>query len=411
MSRFLRLFSRLQQLAFAALVALYPLLSVNGQTLPENGKGKAVADPATRSDLKSEMELPDASPPLSPVVPNDKTLLNYSERTLSERNIDSIKAEMEAARDELVKTKQMIDEVMKEQKQLAKGRELPPLEGGVINSFPLKNVPASDVVETIDSLFGSQGLRVAVDKRTNSLIIYGTPVLVNAVDALLTKIEERADLAKPAVSTVTSSAPTNRTLMLRVFWLADGVQGLDGPEGYLPSTVIGSLAKLGIASPRLVTQTVTSISVEENAGAARFSTQVPAALFDQPMQMVLSGDLSATADNRSLVDVQLTIQGDGDFCSVKGSLAAPIGHFMVLGTANSVIADNSAGEMGGGGMAMGRGMEGAEGMGRSMPMGRGMEGGGGTGVMEMPAAAPKFNSTRFAFVVQVVEAESFAPEE
>lgn len=172
--------------------------------------------------------------------------------------------------------------------------------------------------------------------------------------------------------------------MLRVFWLADGVEGFDNPDDYLPFPAVQSLGKLGITHPRLVTQTVTSISVEENAGAVQFSTQVPAVLFEQPMRMILNGDLSATADNRSLVDMHLTIENGGSVCEVSGSLAAPIGHFMVLGTANSVIADHSAGEIGGGG--------------------GGIEGGMGMG---MAAPVAKYNASRFAFVVQVIEAESF----
>ena len=60
-------------------------------------------------------------------------------------------------------------------------------------------------------------------------------------------------------------------------------------------------------------------------------------------------------------------------------------------------------------------------MGMGMPMGRGGEmgmggagfggrGGGGGGMMMGGMPAAKYNASRFAFVVQVIEAESFEPE-
>ena len=186
--------------------------------------------------------------------------------------------------------------------------------------------------------------------------------------------------------------------MLRVFWLADGVDGFDNPDDYLPFPAVQSLGKLGITHPRLVTQTVTSISVEENAEAVPFSTQVPAVLFEQPMRMILNGDLSATADNRSLVDMHLTIEKGGSVCEMSGSLAG----------ADRALHGARHGELGDSGATSDRphGCGGGQGWDADGLRGAWRRDGCGGGAMrELPAA--KYNASRFAFVVQVIEAESF----
>ncbi|BBO35411.1 secretin N-terminal domain-containing protein [Lacipirellula parvula] len=311
--------------------------------------------------------------------------------------IGSIRKELDDTKAELAKTKQLIGEVIHEYKQSSATPDLPPLPDAEVRVFQMKNTSADAAADKIKLLIGTQPIRIAIDEASNGLIVFGKAEALPQVEQLVIKLDDLAiagqgGFSAPPATAGAAATPVapRRTLMLRVFWLADGVEGFDSPEDYLPFPAVQSLGKLGITHPRLVTQTFTSISVQENAEAVQFSTQVPAVLFDQPMRMLLSGDLSATADNRSLVDMHLAIESNGPVCEMNGSLAAPIGHFMVLGTANSVIGGSVVAEMGGGGMGMGRGREGG---------------------MGMSAPAAKLNSTRFAFVVQVVEAESFAPEE
>ncbi len=76
---------------------------------------------------------------------------------------------------------------------------------------------------------------------------------------------------------------------------------------------------------------------------------------------------------------------------------------MVLGTANSVIPEHDAAGGGGSGVPMGRG---------GTEMGRGGEMGMKAAGNSTRRAPAKYNTSRFAFVVQVaIEGESFAPEE
>ena len=379
------------------------------------------ADAQNQATPPTKEERPDAGP-----NPFDQTSRRRSQASVrgpggeiprtdaastEQASIHSIKAEMEAARDELVKTKQMIDEVMKEQKLLAKERELPPLKDAEIKFFSLKFVKAAQAADTIGTLLGREPVRIAIDDRTNSLIVVGKAESLTIIEALLSRLdnEAQAESAPKAAAATLPVSSERQTLLLRVFWLANGVDNLDSADGYLPPPVINSLAKLGLADARLVTQTVNSLSVEEGGSPVEFSTNVPAMLFEQPVTLVSSGTMGATSDGRAEVDMQLSVGGAGVNCELKGSLATPMGHFMVLGTANSVIpeyqaVDPAAAEGGMGGMPMGRGGEMGRGMGR-----RGEGGGFGMAMGGMPAA--KYNASRFAFVVQVIEAESFEPGE
>lgn len=345
--------------------------------------------------------------------------------------IGSLKTELDATRAELAKTKEIVGEVIKEYKQIAESRELPPLKDAEVRVFQLKNTKAAAAAQKVELLFGSQPLRIAVDEASNGLIVFGKAEAIPQVEQLIIKLDELAATGTAEYvdvlvdrNVVTEPTAARRTLLLRVFWLANGVEGLDGADAYLPPDVIKSLGKLGLADPRLVTQTVNSLSVEEGGSSMEFSTNVPAILFEQPVTLTCAGTMGATTDNRADVYMQLTVGGIGVNCDLKGSLATPLGHFMVLGTANSVIPEYASqdkvrneirikmqeatqrraeeeSEMGRGG---GYGGRGGEMGGRGMEM----EGGFGMAMGGMPAA--KYNASRFAFVVQVIEAESFEPE-
>jgi hypothetical protein len=257
--------------------------------------------------------------------------------------------------------------------------------------------------------------------------------------------------------------------MLRTFWLADGLPQGEGedPAKFLPKSVLAAMDQLGLIEPRLVCQTVNSLSRDANPERiVEFNTNVPALVFDQPAQMSCSGKVLPVRDGRAELEVSIQVSGPMINANLGGSLATPLGHYMVLGTANSVSGDAMA-MQGVAGMGMGMGMDGGYGgygtgyggrggygggYGRGEG-GRGEYGRGGYGREADPRAAqeelerrmreeqqreaseespqhgrgegdskgnpfaadagpvqPKFNTSHFAFVVQVIEAESFAEE-
>jgi len=306
-------------------------------------------------------------------------------------------------------------------------QNLPPIEGDV-KIFRLAHVPAPDAAKQILSLIGAQAVRVAIDDRTNSLIVFGKPEHVKPVEAILmqldsqaTATEERLALAKP------DDTARSRSLMVRVFWLADGLSPDEGqtPEKFLPKSVLDAVARLGLENPLLVTQTVNAILGQEKD--VPFESTVPGVLFGQPAHLHLSGSVKLAARDLTTLDLKAHVDG-GVRCELVGSMVMPLEHFMVLGTANALAGNQNLGGRRGRGrsgmMGMGRGGMGEGGYGGGFGMEMGGEGdglpvaaaGGEMGMADAEAMAaagsapaPQFSAARFAFVVQVIEAESFEP--
>jgi hypothetical protein len=317
-------------------------------------------------------------------------------------------------------------------KQLAEQRRspLPPLPNGTMKIYHLNSAPARDAAQTVESLIGSQALRLAVDERSNTLIAYTTPDSVAPLDALLNRLDEQAAEGAKGENSKQSSAAAPRSLLLRVFWLADNLPPDVGqaPEEFLPKSVLQATNKLGLVSPRLLTQTVNSLAIGRE-DAVEFSTYVPALLFDQPVSLTCEGKLKLASDDRVRSEMTVHVEGPGLTCNLRGSLATPLGHYMVLGTANSVLAEGAAGgPVGGGpGMMAPGGVAGTRG---GIAPGQPLAGGFPSAAAPGPAAGPeggapggemgaagaqqpgtaKFNTSRFAFVVQVVEGQSYEAE-
>lgn len=303
---------------------------------------------------------------------------------------------------------------------------LPPIENGQVKVYTFKYAAPRDAAETIESLLGKQAMRIAVDDRTNSLIVYGKSDTIPALDALITRLDEQSRPAN-AADKANSATAAPRSYMLRLFWLADGVSDTVGqtPSDYLPKSVLQACHRLGLESPRLITQSVNSLAIaHDNASACE--TNVPALLEHQTANLVSGGSVQLMADDRVHVEMHIAVSGQTLNCEVRGSAAIPLGHYIVLGTANSVLADvhNSgpsgpggpgAGEAAPPGAAVGPGLApGPEGPGGRFNGPFGRPGGGGPGgpgafVPMNPNDVP-LSTARFAFVVQVVDGQSYPSE-
>jgi hypothetical protein len=425
----------LKSLAITFALVLSSVSPAVGEEATDVFDSQAAKGPDPRKELRVEAAMPGVEPAdARRIVRPDMTLLADPARSPTGNTvaipagneqvlIGSLKTELDAIKAELAKTKEIVGEVIKEYKQTAESRELPPLKDAEVRVFQLKNTKAADAADKVELLFGTQPLRIAVDDASNGLIVFGKAEAIPQVEQLIVKLDELAIVGREGFSAPPAGvfAPKEqtaprRTLMLRVLWLANGVDGLDSADGsgYLPAPVLDSLAKLGLGDPRVVTQTVNSLSVEEGGAPVEFSANVPAILLEQPVTLISSGTMSATADRQAEVNMQLSVGGANVNCELKGSLTTPLGHYMVLGTANSLIPEQLANDAGAAAAE-------EAGMGMGMPMGRGGEmgmggagfggrGGGGGGMMMGGMPAAKYNASRFAFVVQVIEAESFEPE-
>jgi hypothetical protein len=362
-------------------------------------------------------------------APTPENPANPGPQATVDRQTGLIQGELAQAKQELAKREHQLVEYAQQMAKLERDRSLPPLPNAEVKVIALAKAPADETARTIESLFGPQTIRVATDDRTNSLIVLGDAASLNSVEALLARIDQQSNnKANTPGGTATSGTKATQSLLLRIFWLADGLPEGEGqdPAPYVPQPVLKAVQRLGLNGPLLVSQTVNSLAVG-NDGPVEYSTVVPAIVFKQPTNLSCAGHMRPVIDDRAGLDVQISVMGQGINCQLSGSLATPLGHYMVLGTANSVTADPAtvaaAGPMmGGPGMGMGMGPGGMPGMaagrgagfagrGGAIPAAFGGPEGGAADPAAAPAAEPKYNSSRFAFVVQVIEAESFPPAE
>jgi hypothetical protein len=337
----------------------------------------------------------------------------------------------EQERQQAAREKQLTGTIKAVQEQEQQRRpQLPPIENGQVKVYPLKYLAPREAAQTIESLFGVQALRIAVDDRSNALIVYGKPESFPAVDALVDRLDKQAAPANAAEKSNQSVAAMPRSLLLRVFWLADGLPEGEGQnaELFLPESVLRATNKLGLEAPRLVTQTVNSLAVSRE-DTAEFSTNVPAVVLGQPTGLGCEGRLRLVSDDFARLEMGIHVNGSAN-CDLKGSLVTPLGHYVVLGTANSLVAEGGpAGDMNAPGVAASPfGSIGGPGSpdlpgpggrfygqpgpgGRMRAPGSGVPEAGGPGAGGQQPAKPNFSTLHYAFVVQVNEGQSYAADQ
>jgi hypothetical protein len=405
---------------------LLPLLRAGGNDAEVR---KIVAQLTKEIDRRSEGDVVDPGDPFAPrhidrgrnaqaLIADDPNPFDNEPPSPSDgealKSLAAIQRKLAENAKQIAQHEAYIRELAESQQTQRRRTELP-IEGAVAQIFPLRHAKAAEAAGTLESLFGAQ-VRVAVDERSNNLVVSGKEKSLEAVRSLLQGLDEPTVAGNEGGAV---AASPDRTVLLRIFWLADGLPGDDGqnPSQILPQAVIAAMPRLGLSGPRLVTQTVNSLAIGDS-GEVEFSTNVPAMLLGQHANLQCVGTMRPVNDDRAGLDMNIQVSGPAINCELKGSLATPLGHYMVLGTANSVIAAPMAmagGEMGmGGGFEGGRGGEGGfggeSGFGAADPAAAVPGAEGGMGMEGMAPQTPKYNTSRFAFVVQVIEGESF-PED
>jgi hypothetical protein len=225
------------------------------------------------------------------------------------------------------------------------------------------------------------------------------------VESLLTRLDEKSDRADAAKSSTSANEDEKSSIMVRLFWLVDGLPEKEGsdPSKVLPASVIKATEKLGLEKPRLISQNVNSLAV--GAKPVEFSTNVPAVVNGEVTVLSCAGKVTWPGFDDVDLEMNISASGPGVNCQISGSLAAPLDHYTVLGTANSVIGDAQTmhgGEMGMAGEAPG-------GFARPTFSPRGLP---DPNVADPTVVVQKtkYTTARFAFVVQVTEAESYYQE-
>ena len=238
----------------------------------------------------------------------------------------------------------------------------PSMENTETRVFQLRHVDGSGMGHTLREILGDS-IRIA-QAGDRILVMSGPQVAIEKAVQLLTEMD-RSDAVAPGKSGLPDS------LMVRIFWLSDGetYAGAEPAGQFLPDAVIGALGRVGIEDPFIVLQSNTAVALDEVDTQFEVN-DLPAIVFNERLMFNAKGAIRAAGEDRlNLWMGAFTVRRTGgssyDENHVQGSLLAPLGHFAVLGTANYA-------ELG------------AEG---------------------------KSSNSQFAFVVQVIEAESFAPND
>ncbi len=327
---------------------------------------------------------------------------------------ESSTAELEERLDRLQETvEELLDAYAEITQEIGANKDhekLPAMENARLAVFPMKALHPDEAADYLENLIGLQPMRTASNGRGDQLIVFAPDeILIKIHDILKTldvpKVREKAEPRK---------AIEARGLLARIFWLADGLsEGTGQPlSNYLPPSVLDAVTRLGLQNPRIVIQNTSSMTMEAVEGASQSaefrSDGLPVVVINGESLIFSSkGHLSMFPENsrnhgQLLMEFEFEIDGKYGRCKMNGSAIAPLSHYMVLGTTNYVV--------GGPTPALARGGEGLGGG------GFGGGGGGGFGVVDtppttsQPSTSRQPSPSRFAFVVQVIEAESFEPE-
>lgn len=207
-----------------------------------------------------------------------------------------------------------------------------------VKVFQLRNADAAAVSELIHDMFsnaaisgvdGTVQLRVAVDERTNSVIVTGPRDALSVVEALLMRLDEGRE----------PSPADLEPLQIQVLWVVSGDDWTDDDQPQLAALpddladVAGELDSLGIGNPRIATQMVVNSS-------GRFSVSGSARLGNQ-IQVAVNGTISVEAGRPTLnISIQAVDGAPGGgfgpsrasrLCELETTLKTPLGHFVVLG--------------------------------------------------------------------------------
>ncbi|HEX3602304.1 MAG TPA: secretin N-terminal domain-containing protein [Lacipirellulaceae bacterium] len=200
--------------------------------------------------------------------------------------------------------------------------------------FPLKYVKPEDIGQALHNIMGSDGPRIAVDERSNSLLIAGTEKQIGIAEPLVETLDQPG---KPR------QAKAPEAIQVRVVWVSEGMTDRvsEPPQtSILSPQVVDALRDLGMEQPQVVCQQVTSLALGQPDRRGDFHFQVPAQIEDATWQFIGQGTITPTADDRYAMDFNLTLKDTSDpnsqACQLGGSILTPLDHYTVMGTTTFV---------------------------------------------------------------------------
>jgi hypothetical protein len=209
--------------------------------------------------------------------------------------------------------------------------------------YNLRYSRAPAMAEVLSGILGGKNLRMAVDERTNSLIVVAEKGTDDVVEALLMKLDQ-------SVGSSAKRDQSSETLQLRIVWLLDGLtgEGKDPQEISMNPEVVEALHELGFEDPRVVCQQVTTFTLAEDGRGGEFNFTVPVLIKSKSWDFEGHGQIESIGDERFSLKFDLGFKripaSTGGFADnsprqgaqLGGSIYTPLGHYTVMGTTTFV---------------------------------------------------------------------------
>lgn len=186
--------------------------------------------------------------------------------------------------------------------------------------YSLKSVAVDKNLENMLNLLlrGRQDTRWAIDPARNLVMVYGDEQITDTVTALLAKLDS------PPIF----NAPQTSEMQVRIIWLVSAAATEGAPK--LPEDlgpVLPTLARMGIDKPALAAQTLISTSAESSFTAKGNTLSIPPV----PCDFTVTGSVYDRKEGSRLALNIQAVQGKQEVCRLETEIAAPLGHFVVLG--------------------------------------------------------------------------------
>ena len=206
----------------------------------------------------------------------------------------------------------------------------------VIRIFRLKYLPVELRGKEALSILSGMG-NIAIDSRTNSLIVQATPEKLDQIASYLTQIDQPAEqAARPEPKRAGAKG-------LRVVWLLQGQEGIRRDPPADLKDVTAELGKLGVDGLGLVAQ----VFIRTNADGKFTLSSRPQLDEKSPVRLEVSGmiqsrDVEAPDVELQLQATRLGQEQDKTLCNFSSIITTPPGHPVVLcvspiGTQTSVF--------------------------------------------------------------------------
>jgi hypothetical protein len=243
-----------------------------------------------------------------------------------------MQAQLEAARAQLADLA-----ARQKQAQRAQSEGLP--EDTILRVYHLQHVKPQNLAEILAPIFRNNAPRLAVDERSNTLLVAGNEKQLSIVEELAQTLD------RPTA--VTESQSTGETLQVRIVWLLDINAGMEPTNKLVSPQVVEALGELGFEHPKVVCQQVMTLTLGESDDDRRgqFNFQVPVLIQSQPWQLQGTGDIEPIAGDRFNLRFDLrfhhSVPGRAGWRQVQqgqlsGSIFTPLGHYTVMGTTTFV---------------------------------------------------------------------------